>query len=71
LQPLPVIAGVLAQLGEVADTWEIAACFHFPSGWLASAGPGQVQRARAPHDCLNEREALLQTVRHRLGSYAA
>jgi hypothetical protein len=71
LQPLSVIAGVLAQFGEVADTWQIAAWFHLPNGWLASAGPGQAQRARAPHDCLNEREALLQTVRHRVGSYAA
>ncbi len=26
VQPLPVIAEVLAQFGEVADTWQIAAC---------------------------------------------
>jgi hypothetical protein len=71
VQPLPVIGEVLAQFGEVADTWQIAAWFHFPNGWLAAGDPGHAQRARAPRDCLDEREALLQAVRHRRGSYQA
>ena len=66
LQPLPVMAEVLAQFGKVADTWQIAAWFHFPNGWLAAAGPGE-----APRDCLNERAALFPAIRHRLGRYQA
>lgn len=71
LQPLPVIADVLAEFGEVADTWQIAAWFHFPNGWLAAGTPGRAPRARAPRECLDERDALLRATRHRLGSYQA
>jgi hypothetical protein len=34
-QPLPLMRNVLAALGTVADTWKIAAWFHYPNGWIA------------------------------------
>ena len=69
-QPLPVIKEILKALGEVADSWKIAAWFHFPNGWLARPGT-QGQQALAPKDALDQRDAVLAAAAKRQGSYTA
>ncbi len=69
-QPLPVIKEILKALGEVADSWKIAAWFHFPNGWLARPGT-QGQQALAPKDALDQRNAVLAAAAKRQGSYTA
>lgn len=69
-QPLPVIRDVLKALGEAADSWKIAAWFHFPNGWISAPGSGG-QEPMAPKDALDQREALLRAAAARQGTCAA
>jgi hypothetical protein len=69
-QPLPVIREILKAFGPVADSWKLAAWFHFPNGWIAepaTEGPTPV----APKDALDRRDDLLNALRKRQGSYVA
>ena len=69
-QPLPIIRDILKAFGEVADTWKIAAWFHFPNGWIARPGEAGPQPV-APKDALDQRDAVLNAVARRQGSYVA
>ncbi|MGV3652607.1 MAG: hypothetical protein ACO1N5_00180 [Noviherbaspirillum sp.] len=70
LRPLPIIADILRQLGPVADSWTIAAWFHFPNAYLAEDsdnGPVGV----APKDVLDKRDEVLHAAVSRTGTYVA
>ena len=69
-QPLPLMRDILARFGTVADTWKIAAWFHYPNGWIVEAGPDGT-RAIAPKDALNRRDDLLMALEQRKGSYVS
>lgn len=69
-QPLPVIQDVLQAFGYIADTWEIAAWFAFPNGWISKPGTAG-QEPMTPQDALDRREALLNAAAQRHGSYVA
>ena len=59
-QPLPVNREILDVLGPCADTWKIAAWFHFPSGWIGAAGCGSEAIVPvAPKDALDRRADVL------------
>lgn len=47
-EPLPVIREVFKASGDVADSWALAAWFHYPNAWIA--GPDGVPAA--PKDAL-------------------
>lgn len=69
-QPLPVIRDILKAFGPVADSWKLAAWFHFPNGWIAEPGP-EGPTPVAPKDALDRREDLLNALMKRQGSYVA
>ena len=69
-QPLPLMKEVLAAFGTVADTWKIAAWFHYPNGRIAESGPEGGQ-AIAPKDALDRRDDLVKALEKRTGSYVA
>lgn len=69
-QPLPLMKEILAAFGTVADTWKIAAWFHYPNGWIAEPGPKGV-KSIAPKDALDRRDDLMKALEKRKGSYAA
>lgn len=69
-QPLSVIKDILEALGEVRDSWRIAAWFHFPNGWIGGAGSGEGQPL-APMDALDLHDAVVEAARHLSGEYAA
>jgi hypothetical protein len=69
-QPLSIIKDILRAFGEVADSWRIAAWFHFPNGWIAQPGTGG-QQPVAPKDALDQRDTVLNAVAKRHGSYVA
>jgi hypothetical protein len=69
-QPLPLMKEVLAAFGTVADTWKIAAWFHYPNGRIIEPGPEGI-RAVAPKDALDRRDDLMKALAKRTGSYVA
>jgi hypothetical protein len=69
-QPLPLMKELLAAFGTVADTWKIAAWFHYPNGRIVESGPEGV-KAIAPKDALDRRSDLMKTLETRTGSYVA
>ena len=69
-QPLPIIKEVLAAFGEVADSWTLAAWFHFPSGWLVTRDKRGAANV-APKDALDRGAAVVQAAAKRLSSYVA
>lgn len=69
-QPLPIIKEIVRAFGEVADSWKIAAWFYFPNGWITQPGTGGRQPV-APKDALDQRDAVLNAVAKRHGSYVA
>ena len=69
-QPLPVIRDILKAFGPVADTWKLAAWFHFPNGWIVEPGPGGPTPV-APKDALDRLDDLLNALKKRQGSYVA
>jgi len=69
-QPLPIIKDILKAFGPVADSWKIAAWFHFPNGWIAETGRNTLLPL-APKDALDRRDDLLNALTRRQGSYVA
>ena len=69
-QPLAIISKVLANFGSAADTWKIAAWFHYPNGWIVDSGPQGVS-AVAPKDALNRPGYVLKALERLTGSYSA
>ncbi|CAB3803503.1 hypothetical protein [Paraburkholderia caffeinilytica] len=69
-QPLPVIKDILAALGPVADSWKIAAWFHFQNGWISGTGEHEGEPV-SPVDALDRREAVINAARHMHGTYVA
>jgi hypothetical protein len=69
-QPLPLMKEVLAAFGTVADTWKIAAWFHYPNGRIVEPRAGGI-KAIAPKDALDRRDDLLKAIEKRNGSYVA
>jgi hypothetical protein len=70
LKPLPIVTKVLAALGPVADPWKDAAWFHFPNSRLAKR-VGRKLVNRAPKNCLDEGQQLIDAARQRLASFVA
>jgi hypothetical protein len=71
-QPLPIIKEILKAFGPVADSWKIAAWFHFPNGWIVEPGSnGNSPRPVAPKDALDRRNDVLDALREGRGSYSA
>lgn len=66
-QPLPVVRDVLKAFGEVADSWVLAAWFHYPNAWIV--GPDGVPVA--PRNALDRVDALLDAAEKRRTSYVA
>jgi hypothetical protein len=56
--------------GPVADSWKIAAWFHFPNGWIAETGP-HGPRPIAPKDALDRHRDVLSALERPQGSYEA
>lgn len=69
-QPLPVIEEILDALGSVADSWRIAAWFHFQNGWILGTGERE-GRPVAPMDALDRRDSIVNAARHIDGTYVA
>ena len=69
-QPLPIIKDILAAFGEVADTWTLAAWFHFPSPWLVKRDERGATNV-APKDALDRGDDVARAAAKRLTSYAA
>ena len=69
-QPLPVIRNILKAFGPVADSWKLAAWFHFPNGWIVEPGP-EGPTPVAPKDALDRLDDLLNALKKRQGSYVA
>ncbi|MGI4982073.1 MAG: hypothetical protein ACRYGL_01835 [Janthinobacterium lividum] len=68
-QPLPIVKDILQTIGEVADTWKIAAWFHYPNGWIADAVDGE--KPVAPKDAFDRRDAVLAAARRMRGCHEA
>jgi hypothetical protein len=69
-QPLPVIQDILKAFGPMENSWQIAAWFHFPNGWINEPGPSGPKPV-APKDALDRREDLLNALKKRQASYVA
>lgn len=67
-QPLPVIKDILAALGPVADSWKIAAWFHFPNGWISGTGKHEGEPV-SPMDVLDRGEAVIDAAKRTHGTY--
>lgn len=70
-QPLPVIKEILAQLGDLADGWNIAAWFHFPNGWLSYRDKSGAVVSVAPKDALDRVEDVVVAARKNRATYVA
>jgi hypothetical protein len=71
-QPLPIIRDILGELGPVADSWKIAAWFHFPNGRIAEGVQGEeAPYPVAPKDALDRPADVLAAARKMRGSYVA
>lgn len=69
-QPLPVIRKVLEAFGEVADPWVLAAWFHYPNGWLATAS-GKAAAPASPREALDRSDAVVAAAARRHGTFVA
>lgn len=69
-QPLPLIEDVLTAFGPVADTWKIAAWFHYPNGWIVESGDKGI-KAIAPKDALDRHSDLMKALEKRKGTYVS
>jgi hypothetical protein len=69
-QPLPVIKDILGALGEVRDSWKIAAWFHFPNGWITGTGANESQPV-APMEALDRPDAVVGAARRSRDTYVA
>lgn len=70
-QPLPVVKDVLEALGPVADSWKIAAWFHFPNGWIGGVDDREGEPV-APRDALDRHDVVVgAAARHTRHGYVA
>jgi hypothetical protein len=69
-QPLPVIKEILDLLGPVADSWKIAAWFHFPNGWITGTREHEGEPV-SPMEALDRFEEVVSAAKHMRGSYIA
>jgi hypothetical protein len=69
-QPLPVIAAILDALGSVADSWKIAAWFHFENGWISGTGEHKHEPV-SPMDALDRCEAVVRAAKRARITYIA
>jgi hypothetical protein len=69
-QPLPVVKEILAAFGEVADTWTIAAWFHYPNAWLVRRDRHGASNV-APRNALDRGAEVVRAAARRQGSYEA
>ena len=69
-QPLPIIREILSAFGEVADTWTLAAWFHYPSAWLVVRDEHGARNI-APKDALDRGREVVEAARKRSGTYVA
>lgn len=69
-QPLPVIKAILDAIGPVADSWKIAAWFHFQNGWISGTGEHEGEPV-SPMDALDRCEAVINAARRIHGTYIA
>ncbi|MFK4448358.1 hypothetical protein ABH944_008416 [Caballeronia udeis] len=71
-QPKPVISDILKALGPMTDSWEIAAWFHFPNGWISESQPSRdVAAPVAPKDALDRTDEVVAAARKMQGTYVA
>jgi hypothetical protein len=66
-EPLPVIRDALRAFGNVADSWVLAAWFHYPNAWILGPDGAPV----APKDALDRRDDLIRAAQRRIDSYVA
>ncbi len=66
-EPLPVIRDVLKAFGDVADSWALAAWFHYPNAWIAGPDGAPI----APKDALDRHADLIGAAQRRSNSYVA
>jgi hypothetical protein len=69
-QPLPLIRDILVAFGPVADTWKIAAWFHYPNGWIVESGDKGIE-AMAPRDALDRYSDLMKALEKSKGTYVS
>lgn len=69
-QPLPIIKEILNVLDPVADSWKIAAWFHFKNGWIPGTGEYEEQSV-SPMDALDRRETIIDAAKHMRATYIA
>jgi hypothetical protein len=69
-QPLPIISEILEAFGTEADTWDIAAWFHYPNGRITISGPNGFE-AVAPKNALDRRQDVLNALERRTATYSA
>lgn len=69
-QPLPLIRDILVAFGPVADTWKIAAWFHYANGWIVESGDKGI-KAISPKDALDRYNDLMKAIEKRKGTYVS
>jgi hypothetical protein len=69
-EPLLIIGKVLESFCPVADTWRIAAWFHYPNGYIVESRPEGVAPV-APKDAPARRDDVLNAIGKRAGTYFA
>jgi hypothetical protein len=69
-QPLPIVRDILKAFGPIADSWKLAAWFHFPNGWIGEPDPDGY-RPIAPKDALDRQRDVLSALERSQGSYEA
>jgi len=72
-QPLPVIKDILGAYGQYADSWAVAAWFHFPNSWIVKDGRNKEGKdvPLAPKDALDRLDDVVNAARKRRGTYVA
>jgi len=69
-QPLRLISKILKAYGECADTWSLAAWFHFPNGWIVKQIDNEAMSV-APKDALDRSVDVINAARLQKGTYVA
>jgi hypothetical protein len=67
IEALYRIRSLLEAFGTVADTWKIAAWFHYPNGRIVESGPQGIE-AVAPKYTLDRHQDVLNAVEKRTGA---
>jgi len=69
-QPLPIIKEILAAFGEVADSWTLAAWFHYPNACLVRRDKRGASNV-APKRALDRGAEVLRAAAQRQAGYVA